>query len=131
MTVPVDGDYILKSSSSIDTFALLYVDNFYPNSSSVNYFLYDDDSGGDYQFQINVYLQSNRRYLLVVTTFSSFTNGNYTLLASGLNRVNLHQINSSVTIPTTIATTSKFTLFISSYNNYIKHTIVYARKLSL
>jgi len=118
VTVPVDGDYIFKSNSSIDTVGLLYMDNFYPTSPYVNLFLYDDDSGEDSQFQLNAYLQSNRRYLLVVRTFSSSINGNYTLLVSGLNSVNLHQINSSVTIPTTTATTSKFTLFISSYNNY-------------
>lgn len=102
--VPVDGDYILKSDSSIDTYAILYHENFYPNSLSVNEIVEDDDSGGNLQFQINIYLKSNTRYILLITTVTAQVTGSFRLLVSGLNQVNLREINSSSIIPTTTST---------------------------
>jgi hypothetical protein len=101
VTVPMDGNYILQSKSSIDTFGCLYKENFYSNSPSLNALICDDDIGGNDQFQLNLHFNSNTRYILIITTVNLFTTGNYTLLISGLNRVNIIQINSSSIIPTT------------------------------
>ncbi|CAF4025477.1 unnamed protein product, partial [Rotaria sordida] len=49
-----------------------------------------------------------------ITTVTSQTTGNYTLLASGLNRVNLLQINSSSIVSTTTTTTAPNTEFVIS-----------------
>jgi len=112
LIVPVDGDYILKSDSSIDTYGLLYKENFYANSTRVNLIKVDDDSSGNSQFQFNIYLKSNTRYILVITTVTPQTTGNYKLLVSGLNEVNLSQINSSSILSTTKSTLGKLILFI-------------------
>ncbi|CAF3722778.1 unnamed protein product [Rotaria sordida] len=115
VTVPVDGDYIiLKSHSSIPTSGLIYKENFYANSPNINLLAIGYDSDENIQFQFNLYFKSNTRYILVITTVTSQTTGNYTLLASGLNRVNLLQINSSSIVSTTTTTTAPNTEFVIS-----------------
>jgi hypothetical protein len=104
VTVTVDGTYILESDSSIDTYALFYKENFYPESPLINLLMIDDDSSALNQFKLNVELLFGKRFALVLTTLRVLTIGNYTLLATGLNPVKLVQINSSVIVPTTTAT---------------------------
>jgi hypothetical protein len=112
--VPVDGDYILTSESSMDTYGILYKENYYKDSPSVNALLSNDDAGGNLQFQIKIYLKSTTRYVLLVTTNTPITIGNFTVIVFGLNRVNLRQINTSSIISTTVPTTG----------NYIKYRLV-------
>ncbi|CAF1311121.1 unnamed protein product [Rotaria sordida] len=90
---------------SIPTSGLIYKENFYANSPNINLLAIGYDSDENIQFQFNLYFKSNTRYILVITTVTSQTTGNYTLLASGLNRVNLLQINSSSIVSTTTTTT--------------------------
>jgi len=117
VTVPVDGDYIIKSDSSIDTIGLLYTENFYSSLITLNLFTSDDDSGGNEQFQMNIYLKSNKRYILVVTTSGSSITGRYTLLVSGLNRANILQINNTSTLPpTTAPSPSKLAIYLVTNN---------------
>jgi hypothetical protein len=77
------------SDSSIDTFGYIYRSAFYPSYSYYNLIAYDDDSGEDNQFKLTMNLEGNVRYILIVTTYNQYTTGNYTLIASGLNRVNI------------------------------------------
>jgi hypothetical protein len=117
---PLGGDYIFKSDSSMNTTGLLYTENFYPATPNLNLFLIDQNRARDGQFQINAYLQPNKRYILVVTTFIPSAIGTYTLLVSGSNRFNLTHINSSSIVPTTTSTSTlrKLILFISFYKDY-------------
>ena len=102
VTVSMDGDYILQTNSSIDTYGCLYKENFYSDSPNLNALRCEDDmSDENPQFKLNLHFNSNTRYILIITTASLFTTGNYTLLISGLNRMNITQINSSSIIPTT------------------------------
>jgi hypothetical protein len=117
VTVPSNGDYILKCNSSIDTVGYLYKENFFSNLPLLNLFQLDDDSGGDFQFQITAYLKSGTRYILVATTIDELTTESYTLLVSGLARVNLLQINSTSIISTT-TTTGESILFTFFFDNY-------------
>jgi hypothetical protein len=105
--LPVDGVYIFRSDSSINTYGILYKENFYPGSQIDNLIASNDNSGGNLQFQINVTLTSNTRYILVVTTRIAQVTGNFNLTVSGLNQVNLRQINSSSIISTTTTTIGK------------------------
>ncbi|CAF3392487.1 unnamed protein product, partial [Rotaria sp. Silwood2] len=105
MTVPADGDYIIiMSNSSIVTCGLLYTENFYSNSPTVNLVTIKCGVGGNSQYQFSYYIKSDIRYILVITTRNAQITGNYTLLVSGFNRVNLRQINSSSIVSTTTTT---------------------------
>ena len=106
--VPVTDNYILTSDSSIDTYGMLYKENFYKDSIENNLILSDDDGGENYQFEMKGYLKSNTRYVLIITTNTPTTTGDFTIIVSGLNRVNLRQINSSSIISTTTTTDGKY-----------------------
>jgi hypothetical protein len=77
------------SKGSIDTFGYLYRSTFYPLLSFYNLIAYDDDSNEDNQFKLTMNLEGNVKYILVVTTHNQYETGSYTLIASGLNRVNI------------------------------------------
>jgi hypothetical protein len=105
---PVEGDYIIRSDSTMDISGRLYRENFYPESSEINAIQYDDDGGGNLQFQIKTYLRNDSRYVLLVTTVQPNVTGNFGITVSGLNQVRLREINSSSIISTTTSTTGKY-----------------------
>jgi hypothetical protein len=52
----------------------------------------DDDGAGDRQFQISLYLQSGRTYILVVTTLSTSITGSFSVRVVGPASVSLFEI---------------------------------------
>ena len=99
--VPIYGEYRFTSFSDYNTMAYLYNGTFFPSSPLVNYYAEDDNSAGDRQFQLTVYLRPNITYTLVVTTYWSNATGAYTLVASGVNRVTLIPLINTTTTTTT------------------------------
>ena len=89
----------------MDTYGYLYSQNFYPNSPSLNLIQSDDDSGGNNQFQFEVYLQSNMTYVLVSTTFGSMIVGDYEVIVQGLYTVNMRKSNNICGITTATGST--------------------------
>lgn len=84
----------------------MYVDSFLPASPQVNLRAFDDDSGGNSQFQLTVGMQPNTTYVLVVTAFYANVTGAFDVIASGEARVNMQPWNSTLSpSPTTPATT--------------------------
>ncbi len=67
----------------MDTYGYLYESSFDPSYPSRNLIASDDDGAGDRQFQIRGYMQSGRKYILVVTTYSSSTAGSFTVEVIG------------------------------------------------
>ncbi|CAF4174467.1 unnamed protein product, partial [Rotaria sordida] len=67
--VPVTGYYLFTSISSINTYGYFYATNFSASSPSTNLIAYDDNSGGNNQFQIIMSISANTPYVLVVTTY--------------------------------------------------------------
>ena len=104
LTVPIAGSYIITSSSGIDTYGYLYNGNFNPTSPALNLLVYDDDSGGDRQFRFTVSLRPSATYILVATTYSGNVTGPYTVVVSGLVRVNLVRTSNASTTQTTPTT---------------------------
>jgi hypothetical protein len=104
VTVPVSGYYRFKSNSTVDTFGYLYIDSFLPMSPSMNLLAQNDDAGGNGQFQFTVNLQSNTRYILVVTTFGTNVIGTFDVIASGQVRLNFELMSTNVTVPSTTPT---------------------------
>ena len=58
LTVATFGNYTIRSSSGINLYGYLYSSNFDPLNSSLNLIAFDDNSGGNQQFQMTVLLQS-------------------------------------------------------------------------
>jgi len=92
VTVYTSGTYTFVSVSNIDTYGCFYrnrVDPSYPNQ---NLIASDDDSAGDRQFSISVSLQVGTTYVLVVTTFSTYTTGSFLVRVTGPALVGLTAI---------------------------------------
>ncbi|CAF5034245.1 unnamed protein product, partial [Rotaria sp. Silwood1] len=101
VNVSTAGYYRFKSSSSIDTYGYLYVNNFFPSSTSLNFLVEDDDTGSNAQFQFTLYLQPNTVYILVATAYYENITGSYTVIASGATRVTLIPVTNTSTVLTT------------------------------
>ncbi|UJR20171.1 hypothetical protein I4U23_023303 [Adineta vaga] len=109
VTVPINGSYIFTSESMIDTYGYLYLDSFLPNFITHNLIASDDDSGDNSEFQFTIYLHSNVTYILVATTYNEHTTGEFSVIISGLTKVNIAPIdNTTVTLMTNV-TPPRFT----------------------
>lgn len=104
--VSTTGSYRFTSSSSMDTFGLLYNSPFDPSYSSLNLITSDDDGGGSRQFTINSYLQSGQTYVLVVTTYAPRVSGSYSIYTSGPQSISLSSFTPSTSRP--IQTTTSY-----------------------
>ncbi|CAF4677773.1 unnamed protein product, partial [Rotaria socialis] len=61
----------------------LYHTCFNPNNSAANLMVKDDDGGDQLQFRIQSYLESEQKYILVVTTHVEFVKGNFSITTAG------------------------------------------------
>lgn len=93
VTVSMTGTYIFMSNSSLDTYGYFYSNSFDPLSPSVNLIASDDDSNGARQFRINLTLQFQSRYTLVVTTHGPNGIGYFLVKAIGPASLELISIN--------------------------------------
>lgn len=83
------GSYSFISNSSLDTYGYLYISSFDPANPNVNLIGSDDDSGGQSQFRININLQYEVTYILIVTTFGPTLRGSFGVRVSGPNVLDL------------------------------------------
>ncbi len=87
------GTYIFVSNSLMNTYGYFYNDSFDPFYPTRNLIASDDDSNSARQFLINVTLQFERRYILVVTTYTPNVKGSFLIKAVGPTSLNLTSIN--------------------------------------
>lgn len=87
-----NGEYTFVSVSSMDTYGYLYRDHIDPSYPSKNLIISNDDGAGDRQFKITYSLQAGTPYVIVVTTFSPYTTGSFSLRVSGPTIVALRTI---------------------------------------
>ncbi|CAF1075071.1 unnamed protein product [Rotaria sordida] len=100
VTISTAGMYTFTSDSNIDTVGYIYGTSFDPSNPLVNLITDDDDSGdSDYQFSIDVNLQSGRTYILVVTTHGEYVRGDYSISVTGPASVGLMSITPSTSRP--------------------------------
>jgi len=85
--------YNLYSNSIIDTYGYIYNDSFNPCDPSLNLISEDDQSGDRNQFRLISSLRANTTYILVVTTSFPSVTGNFSILVSGPNNVDLNSIS--------------------------------------
>jgi hypothetical protein len=100
VTTNTAGKYTFASSSSMDTYGLFYYDPFNPSLPLNNLITYDDDSGGNSQFRINITLSYGVTYVLVVTTYSASITGSFLITALGPSWVSLTPFTPSTPWPT-------------------------------
>ena len=106
LKVPRAGYYAITSRSFIDAYGYLYNDTFLPYDPEWALIAWDDDSGGNLHFRIEVYLQRYVTYTLVATTNDEEATGRYSVTVSGPVRVSF--IRTTVgSISTTITPPSK------------------------
>ncbi|CAF1289085.1 unnamed protein product [Adineta ricciae] len=87
--VKKSGLYTFTSQSNLNTFGVLFMDRFDPLNiglyliSSVN--LFDDN----HQFKLSHNLKEGTPYVLLITTTSAYQTGNFTIIASGPDHLQL------------------------------------------
>ncbi|UJR06811.1 hypothetical protein I4U23_011098 [Adineta vaga] len=111
------GSYSFTSNSTFDTYGSFHhypVDITIPSQSMI---VYDDDNGFDRQFQINLDLKSDQTYVLIVTTYSSYITGWFSIIAEGPSYVQLIHYDNFVLESTTTTTISP--IFTSTYSGFL------------
>jgi hypothetical protein len=81
----------------MDTYGYLYSGTFYPLDPSVNLLAQDDDTGGNFQFELTAFIEAGVPYTLVVTTHYTNVNGPFSVVAYGLDDVIFIPINAVTT----------------------------------
>ncbi|CAF1591027.1 unnamed protein product [Rotaria magnacalcarata] len=105
VTASISGTYNFISDSEIDTVGYFYENSFDPSVPGENLILTDDDGNGNRQFLIEAFLEAERVYVLVVTTFDSSETGTFSVSASGPGAVDLNSFTPSTSQPITTTTT--------------------------
>lgn len=99
LSVSTAGIYAIFSDSAIDTFGYLYNASFMPHWPQQNLIIANDNDGPNGQFRLEVYLEPNVKYTIVVTTYIEWLTGWYTIVVSGPAAVNLIQTTNIGTTP--------------------------------
>jgi hypothetical protein len=85
-----DGIYQFQNISSLDMDGYLYENSFNSTNVYSNLMNYDDGSGGNFQFSVQISLTSSNSYILVATTFYPFTTGSFSIEVTGPATVNFN-----------------------------------------
>jgi hypothetical protein len=93
VTVSTPGYYSLQSISVMDTFGYIYNDSFVSSAVSQNSIASNDDSAGNQQFRLYIWLNNMTTYVLVVTTYLPNITGAFSINAIGLKSIILPDTN--------------------------------------
>ena len=85
------GSYTFDTNSSILLYGYLYKNNFDPSYPNENLLIESEFSCDTYHFELGDYLEANRVYILVVTTFHPNVRGSFTLLVTGPHNLTLNR----------------------------------------
>jgi hypothetical protein len=91
--VNTTGYYSFRSYSSINACGLIYRNTFDPLNPLENLLDKDDDSGFDWQFRLNIPLNNDTKYVLVMTTYGVKETGIFSIVALGDNKVILERLS--------------------------------------
>ncbi|CAF4129009.1 unnamed protein product [Adineta steineri] len=92
------GYYIFRSNGNTDLYGSIYNNKFNPLDPSENLLKTDDDSDSDTQFKLDIHLDADMIYVLVVTTFDSKQTGEFSIAVSGIKKVILECLSTPVNI---------------------------------
>lgn len=88
VTVTLSGNYRFFSNSSIDTYGYFYRNAFFASTPTDNLIAWSDDSAAGQQFFIEIDLQNNINYVLVITTYYAQIMGDFIVVGIGPSRIN-------------------------------------------
>jgi len=91
INVEQNGSYTFDSNTSIRLYGYLYENSFDPAYAMEN-LITESNYSCSHPFKLGSYLEINRIYILVVTTFDPNVRGVFTLWVSGPNNITLNQI---------------------------------------
>jgi hypothetical protein len=91
--VVTNGLYNLVGKSRIGIYGYIYKHKFNPLNPFENLLSENGISCADSQFLLTTIFETGTTYILVVTTFSPNETGNFSILVSGPNNVNLNHIS--------------------------------------
>lgn len=117
MTVDTNSTFTFTSSSTIDTYGILYnypADPSYPNQ---NLIMSDDDSDGGRQFRIIAALTSGSTYVLIVTTYAPAVVGSFSVRAYGASTVALVAFTPSTIRPIITPRSESWKRLIAYFSN--------------
>ncbi|CAF4316544.1 unnamed protein product, partial [Rotaria sordida] len=80
---------------NIDTFGYMYNNSFVPPDPSQNLLASNNDSAGNRQFRLYIWLDNASTYFLVVTTFNRNVTGPFSINVTGLASVTFSLMNAS------------------------------------
>ena len=92
------GCYSLTSNSTIDTYGYIYKDKFYSIDATINLVSESDRNLRSNQFEVIIQLQTNTKYILVVTTNDPNVTGVFSLLVTGPTNVRFNRISKYLSI---------------------------------
>jgi hypothetical protein len=93
VNVSLDGYVTFCGNSKIDTYAYFYENTFDPLDLDRDLIASDDDGCGNQQFRLCLFLQTNTRYLLVVTTHAENMVGAFSVAVVGGAQVNFTRMD--------------------------------------
>ncbi|CAF1486150.1 unnamed protein product, partial [Adineta steineri] len=93
-----NGYYSFRGSGGIDPYGSIYNNKFNPLDPSENLLGQDYDGGFDIQFKLNIHLNVDMIYVLVVTTYESKEIGEFSIDVLGENEVFLDRLSTLVNI---------------------------------
>ena len=77
------GEYDIRSNSSVDTVGYIFDSVVHQVTNVSGAILFDDESGGNYQFAMTISLRAMFNYTLIVTTYWANITGPFSVSAAG------------------------------------------------
>ena len=95
LNASLPGTYVFVSSSRMDTYGYIYKDTFDSSDPAVNLIAGNDNTGGNKQFQLNIFLEALTQYILVVTTYDAGERGVFSIVATGPASINFSPMDTA------------------------------------
>ena len=93
VNVQYNAFYTFETKSTIVLYGIMYENTFDPLYPNKNLLAQSNFTCDRYRFLPASYLEINKRYVLVVTTFDPSVRGSFTLLITGPNNITLNRIS--------------------------------------
>ena len=92
VSVQENNIYRFDSNNTIITYGYIYKDSFDPYNPTENLLAQSNFTCGRFHFELATYLEANKTYILVVTTFESNVRGEFSVLVYGSSNVTLNRL---------------------------------------
>ncbi|CAF1272546.1 unnamed protein product [Adineta ricciae] len=122
-----NGNYTFTSDSYLSTYGCFYKNSYSPLNFSQNLITCDDDGGRDQGFQINITLQHQEVYVLMVTTHTAGTMGAFSVKAVGPGFIDLTTYVLPTSTSTATTTTTSPAILSTYFDNFSSNSPVFAR----